>query len=513
MPVFMLRCAAARGRTCYAGRAKRARRGWEALERFAALITHKKWVLLGFVGIQLCASWLNDFLQPAGGMTYAPFICTEGVVALLLGAAASRRVRSWTAAPLRWVPVALGLAAMVVGILGGDGRPATASSPTTWAVACLGGTAVALGYARWVMLYAQTITRDALGGLLGSFIITGCFKFATPYLSLLSQALIIAPLMVVSLWCDRRIGAQHPGIELQGDADRRLSVRAYLPLLAELAVFSVTLGYLGGFMTMWQPSVLRFVLRLACSVVLFVLLYVRKRPLDLTHLIQAALVLVLLGPVAQTFAASYTDTFITTGICLIQIMLFVAVIDSASFDSRSPYTLFGCAWGIFALGLGIGRIACRLLPTAEFTMQVALLAVCGVSVVSVFALTRYRDLRLYAGTSHNPGASDSWPQGKQGNPTPPAPSPTPTASEERWEALANVQGLTRREAEVGRLIAQGYSKKRIAEVLSISENTVRMHARSIYAKLDIHTKQELIELAVPSEQPFRDNGKIGDTSA
>ena len=35
---------------------------------------------------------------------------------------------------------------------------------------------------------------------------------------------------------------------------------------------------------------------------------------------------------------------------------------------------------------------------------------------------------------------------------------------------------------------------RIAEELVISENTVRTHAKRIYAKLDIHKKQDLIDL-------------------
>ena len=34
----------------------------------------------------------------------------------------------------------------------------------------------------------------------------------------------------------------------------------------------------------------------------------------------------------------------------------------------------------------------------------------------------------------------------------------------------------------------------MAEKLYISENTVRMHSKRIYAKLDIHKKQELLDL-------------------
>ena len=45
-----------------------------------------------------------------------------------------------------------------------------------------------------------------------------------------------------------------------------------------------------------------------------------------------------------------------------------------------------------------------------------------------------------------------------------------------------------------RLICHGRSKVFIAETLYLSENTVRMHSRSLYLKLGIHSKQELINL-------------------
>ena len=43
-------------------------------------------------------------------------------------------------------------------------------------------------------------------------------------------------------------------------------------------------------------------------------------------------------------------------------------------------------------------------------------------------------------------------------------------------------------------IVRGKTVVRIAEELVISENTVRMHSKRIYAKLDIHKKQELLVL-------------------
>lgn len=51
--------------------------------------------------------------------------------------------------------------------------------------------------------------------------------------------------------------------------------------------------------------------------------------------------------------------------------------------------------------------------------------------------------------------------------------------------------LSTRETEIMELIVRGNTVSRIAEVLVVSENTVRTHAKRIYAKVDVHSKQEL----------------------
>lgn len=54
-------------------------------------------------------------------------------------------------------------------------------------------------------------------------------------------------------------------------------------------------------------------------------------------------------------------------------------------------------------------------------------------------------------------------------------------------------GLSQRELEVLRLFAQGRSANWIADSLIISKNTVRAHLRAIYTKLDVHSRQELLD--------------------
>lgn len=69
-----------------------------------------------------------------------------------------------------------------------------------------------------------------------------------------------------------------------------------------------------------------------------------------------------------------------------------------------------------------------------------------------------------------------------------------SALEQRCERLARERGLTPREAEIFLFTARGHSSTFIAEQLVISASTVRFHQQNIYRKLDIHSRQELLEL-------------------
>ena len=58
--------------------------------------------------------------------------------------------------------------------------------------------------------------------------------------------------------------------------------------------------------------------------------------------------------------------------------------------------------------------------------------------------------------------------------------------------------LTPRELEVLIILAQGNTLARVQEELVISEGTAITHRRNIYRKLDVHSKQELIDFVAGS---------------
>ena len=88
----------------------------------------------------------------------------------------------------------------------------------------------------------------------------------------------------------------------------------------------------------------------------------------------------------------------------------------------------------------------------------------------------------------------------------PAPQPVNAYDDELlWEApcraVARDFGLTPRETDVLAQIARGRMLGEIADEFVLSKNTVKMHTKHIYQKLDVHSKQEAIEIV--NEERFR----------
>ena len=66
----------------------------------------------------------------------------------------------------------------------------------------------------------------------------------------------------------------------------------------------------------------------------------------------------------------------------------------------------------------------------------------------------------------------------------------------RCRMLEEQYGLSHREGEVLILIAEGRSSSRIQQDLSIAAGTANYHTRNIYAKLGVHSRQEVIDLVL-----------------
>lgn len=73
----------------------------------------------------------------------------------------------------------------------------------------------------------------------------------------------------------------------------------------------------------------------------------------------------------------------------------------------------------------------------------------------------------------------------------------PASQENREDVIGNMSAeyhLTARETEVLRLLAAGRSIPYVRDALVISKETAATHAKHIYQKLDVHSRQELIDM-------------------
>ncbi|SST07559.1 Nitrogen regulation protein C [Acinetobacter baumannii] len=68
-----------------------------------------------------------------------------------------------------------------------------------------------------------------------------------------------------------------------------------------------------------------------------------------------------------------------------------------------------------------------------------------------------------------------------------------------WRGL--ISPLTARESDVIRLMLDGYSNKEIADRLTLSIATIKVHRRHIYAKLNVKSHSEIFALLINPPAP------------
>jgi DNA-binding CsgD family transcriptional regulator len=59
-----------------------------------------------------------------------------------------------------------------------------------------------------------------------------------------------------------------------------------------------------------------------------------------------------------------------------------------------------------------------------------------------------------------------------------------------------LEGLSRREREIARLLVAGYSGVNVAAISGLSENTVRTYVRRLYTKVGVSNRADLVRKLV-----------------
>jgi LuxR family maltose regulon positive regulatory protein len=67
-----------------------------------------------------------------------------------------------------------------------------------------------------------------------------------------------------------------------------------------------------------------------------------------------------------------------------------------------------------------------------------------------------------------------------------------TSTLHSWPGTKLSDSLTDREIKVLELLAKGHPNQRIAEIMVVSQSTVKFHLKNIYLKLGVHTRTQAI---------------------
>ncbi|MEG0504310.1 MAG: LuxR C-terminal-related transcriptional regulator [Raoultibacter sp.] len=225
---------------------------------------------------------------------------------------------------------------------------------------------------------------------------------------------------------------------------------------------------------------------------------IKKSPLDPDALFRGSILFSIAGFLIPSIAGSQNDiiasNLLSSGTGLFEILMYFVLVALASKNVANALVVL--TWGTAMASLGtifganFGRLA-----NQYYHVDYGLISI--ISSVIVFGLVVYilatqRNFS-FAETIKNIEAA-----------TPLAPGERTADFEQRCQMLSVEHGLTARENEIFNLLAQGRNARFIQEKLVVSYNTVKTHVSHIYAKLDVHTHQELIDLV---EGASRDSEK------
>ncbi len=415
-------------------------------------------------------------------------------------------------------PLALDLAAACLMALGGVALSVELPLPAAAAtvVGCVaGGVGVAWAYGRWIQVYARLDLAFSAPLLFLTMALGSTCKTIIDFLPGTAAAPVFACLPFATFFCVRRASAHLPQA---AEPDRYYNARTIGSLsraVLSVAAFSFTIGIirtaiLEGTPSPYELSVLvNHGTEVALALIFIWWLCVKGRGIDFGRtwrliLILMVTVLVFEEYVAGTDAHALLFALVRTAHALLVVFfLFLAVADVARHSSYPPLAVYAAGWLAYTLPFAAGSVAGTLMVASPIEPLITSIAVWALVVIALMFLDD-RSLGNQLIFAEVNGSEEDSPEmravatqrdlEKPAAPATPAGASEATTRHARCTQLARKGGLTTREAEVLELLVRGHSKTRIAETFLISENTVRGHVKHIYAKLDVHSKQELLDL-------------------
>ena len=348
--------------------------------------------------------------------------------------------------------------------------------------------------ARWGLCYARSSTDDVTRALLLAIALVAAVKCVTTFLpEAATMALMLAlPFLSMGMLAlrQRNAGGERP-------AERwfaRSSLPSFGRIVAAVAVFffiwsilNMTLKYGTGhysFGTAATPlyTLLSQIILFAFCAFVYVWVFARRRHLDITVVWRFTYVLMALALFMLTAfgMAQFIQAFTGAAVVVAKMFLWLGLANVAHHGSFRPFMVFLPGMLLYSLPDWLGRSVTSFLGLESLNSAIAsFLLVVAVVMVAFFLPSRSPDVQRLLSDLNDEGRRAIG----DGD-----------GIDERCRSVGERCGLSPREIEIMQYLCKGRSRPYIAETLYLSENTVRTHSRRIYGKLDVHNKQELLDL-------------------
>lgn len=205
--------------------------------------------------------------------------------------------------------------------------------------------------------------------------------------------------------------------------------------------------------------------------------------------------------------------FISIGELGIEVLIFIVAVGFADFFSLDALKTYGLVRAVATLFNSIGWYiaayagsAYDVLWNSQASLFVILIGTEVLTITLAVSIVKaQKNMPIHSGDDNvadeagapletpKGAAGDSAGRGEAASSSKGADSVQP-ALEEQCDRVARECNLSKREVDVLKLLARGYSSARIQAELYIAPGTVNYHTRNIYSKLGVHSKQALIDL-------------------
>lgn len=366
------------------------------------------------------------------------------------------------------------------------------------AVGAISGLGIAFCFSSWFLIYSSMKTKDAFRFILLGFSFGALICLIMSLLSLVSTLPVLAiacALPFCSLTSARRAwdGTSSLLTNRPGEATLRkqASRSSSLLLVAQVIVYAVIFGN-GIIFSILQGAIpssshehliafTNYALRALLPFLLFIWIVAQEDNAKAKALVNSILLaltfllLILWFVAGASSAIAYISLSLARNLVLV--LLYLVLIKLAQQSMQHPCFVFGIGRGLYEASVAGGIAAYSAITNAHGTLPieehiVQATAICVfIFLASCFFMT--------AQNLHDEQRAPSYPL---------------DAPDEEWNLVKHAFSLSEREGEIMQLLYRGHTKKGIADILVLSENTVRWYTKQLYTKLDVHSKEELIRL-------------------